>query len=100
MQFGLKIGLKRLATILAVAGAVLVLLPFLADLLGLAVGLSLGAVVIVGYAIFLVGMPLFFWIMGEAGYRVFLKPYVRAWHINRIRNSRALKEVIQRGHDE
>ncbi|HEU4417201.1 MAG TPA: hypothetical protein VFT65_20605 [Candidatus Angelobacter sp.] len=88
--------MKRFAKHLLVATIIIVSLPFLAQLLGIALGLSFTAIIICGYAIFLIGMPLFFWIMGEAGYRVFFKPYVRAWHINRIRNARALKEAIER----
>lgn len=92
--------MKPLAKYLLVAAIVIVTLPLLAQVLAIVLGLSFAAILIVGYAIFLIGMPLFFWIMGEAGYRVFLKPYVRAWHINRIRNARALKEVIQRSREE
>ena len=91
---------KRLPVMLVVAGALVVVLPVLARALG--VGLSLGvvlvylSVVLAGYAIFLVGMPFFFWIIGEACYRTFIKPYYRAWHIHRIRNRRLWDEVVTR----
>jgi len=51
---------------------------------------------IVGYAIFLIGMPLFFWIIAEAGYRVFLKAYIRALRIRKIRERRLLNEAASR----
>lgn len=54
------------------------------------------AVIIAGILIFLVGMPLFFWIMGEAGYKVFLRPFVRALRIRKIRERRLLMEAAAR----
>jgi hypothetical protein len=96
-----KLGPKHVPVFLALAGFVVLVLLVLRNALGL--GLSLGAVlyyllvVLAGYAIFLIGMPFFFWIIGEAGYRTFLKPYVRALHIRRIRNQRLLDEAAARG---
>jgi hypothetical protein len=60
------------------------------------VSLSLLAIEMTGVLIFLVGMPLFFWVMGEAGYKVFLRPYVRAFRIRTIRDRRLLREAAAR----
>ena len=91
---------KRLPAILAVAGVLVVVLLVMGRALsnGLSPAAVLGYVLVAvaGYVVFLVGMPLFFWIVGEAGYRTFLKPYVRAWHIQRIRNKRLWDEVASR----
>lgn len=87
---------KKFVIVLACVIAVFVLLPLLAELLGLAVGLSVLLLEIAGCFIFLVCIPLFFWIMGEAGYKVFLRPFVRARHIRKIRSRRLLLEAAAR----
>jgi uncharacterized membrane protein len=89
----------RIITIIAVVVAILALLPLLADLLSVAIGVSFLTIEIVGLFIFLVGMPLFFWIMSEAGYRVFLRPYMRARRIRIIRNRRLMFEAAARSDD-
>ncbi len=96
MRPRLKIWLKRFASAFAIAVAVFVLLPLLAKLIGLALGLSFGVIVLAGYAILLVGIPFFLWIMAEAGYRVFLKPSLRARRIRGIRNRRLWREAAAR----
>jgi hypothetical protein len=87
---------KRGVIVLACVVAALVLLPVLARLLGLAVGISFLAIQIVGYVILFVGLPFFVWMMGEAGYRVFLRPLVRARRIRKMRNRRLLLEAAAR----
>ena len=91
---------KRLPAMLAVAGVLVVVLLVMGRALsnGLSPAAVLGYVLVAvaGYVVFLVGMPLFFWIVGEAGYRTFLKPYVRVWRIQRIRNKRLWDEVASR----
>ena len=74
--------------------------PVTAKFAGLGPGILLVILIVLGYLVFVVGMPFFAWIMGEAGYKVFLKPYVRAWRINRIRNARYLREALERGKEE
>jgi hypothetical protein len=98
MPFATKLWLKRLLFWLVAAAVVVLLSRLIAGLLGLALGLSLLLLEGLGWAIFLVGMPFFFWVIGEAVYRIFIKPYVRAWHINRIRHVRLLREAVERGH--
>lgn len=91
---------KSLAGILAVAGLLFVVVLVLGKALG--VGVSPAMIVgylllaLAGYAVFAVGMPFLFWIVGEAGYRTLLKPYLRAWHIRRIRNKRLWDEAAAR----
>jgi hypothetical protein len=42
-------------------------------------------------------LPLMFYALLRFAYSVFLRPYLRVWHINRIRNTRYMKDVIRRG---
>ena len=79
--------LKRIGFWLVVLALFLLLSPVIARIAGVGLGLASLAIIILGYLILVVGMPFFAWIIGEAGYKVFLKPYVRAWRINRIRNA-------------
>jgi hypothetical protein len=87
---------KQIVILFLVLIVVFLLLPLLAQLLGFAVGLSFLAVEIIGILIFVVGIPLFFLVMSEAGYRVFLRPFMRALHIRKIRNRRLLFEAATR----
>jgi hypothetical protein len=108
MPSGSKLWLKRLAAWLATTALLLLLLPMLDRTLGLGSIVSVGLLMLLGYAIVLLGIPFFivgipfaFWVMGENVYRVLFKPYVRAWHINHIRNSRLLREAsARRGNSE
>lgn len=95
-----KVWLKRTLLWLAVAAVLVLLLPLLGQLMGIGLALVLVIVSLAGYAIFLVGMPLFFWIMGEAGFRIFIQPYYRAWRIQRIRNRRLWDEAAARGQSD
>ena len=72
--------------------------PLLARVLGLTVGLSILAFQFIGYAAYCVLMLLFFWIMTEAGYKVFLRPSIRARRIRKIRDKRLRLEAAVRGH--
>lgn len=93
---------KPIVDMLAIAG----LLAIVLLVVGRALRANLSSAVVLGYllaalaayALFLVCMPVFFWIIGEAGYRTFLKPYLRAWHIRRIRNKRLWDEASARDH--
>lgn len=76
------------------------LFPVTARIAGVGLSVLLLVLMVVGYLIFVFGMPFFAWIMGEAGYKVLLKPYVRAWRINRIRNARYLREALERGKED
>jgi hypothetical protein len=92
--------LKRIGFWLVVLALFLLLSPVIARIAGVGLGIASLAIIILGYLILFVGMPFFAWIIGEAGYKVFLKPYVRAWRINRIRNARYLREAMERGKED
>ena len=92
---------KRLsprAVIVALAlVAAFALIPILRSALGAGVGVALAAVYVLAYLFAVVMLPLMFFALMRFAYSLFLRPYVRAWHINRIRNARYLKEVVGRG---
>jgi hypothetical protein len=100
MRPGTQAWLNRVGPLLVLAVVAALLFPAAKGIAGIGVGLLLLALMVIGYLIFVVGMPFFAWIMGEAGYKVFLKPYVRAWRINRIRNARYLREALERGKEK
>jgi predicted ABC-type exoprotein transport system permease subunit len=91
---------KPIVGTLAIAGLLAVVLLVVSRALraelSLAVVLGYLLAAFAAYALFLICMPFFFWIVGEAGYRTFLRPYLRAWHIRRIRNKRLWDEAAAR----
>jgi hypothetical protein len=91
-----KSWLKRLAIASVAVLLLWFLLPLVAGLIGLALGLSLSVIALFGYLVLFVGLPFVVWILAESIYRVFLKAYIRAWHINRIRDARYMKEATER----
>lgn len=84
------------AVVLVIVAVACILLPLAAKFLGLAVGLSFLALQIAGYIFLCIFMLLFFWIMAEAGYKVFLRSWVRARRIRKIRNRRLMFEAAAR----
>jgi hypothetical protein len=96
LKSSLKVWLKRLAIATAVAILLWLLLPLVAGLIGLAFGFSISVIALIGWVILFGGLPFLVWILAESIYRVFLKVYVRAWRINRIRNTRYMKEPAER----
>ena len=60
------------------------------------VGIAAGAVYVLDYLFAVVMVPLMFFALVRFEYSVFIRPYLRAWHINRIRNQRYMKDVIRR----
>jgi membrane protein implicated in regulation of membrane protease activity len=71
-------------------------IPMLRSALRSGVGIAAGAVYVVAYLFAVVMLPLMFFALARFAYSVFLRPYLRAWHINRIRNARYMKDVIRR----
>jgi hypothetical protein len=71
-------------------------IPILRSALSAGVGIAAGVVYILAYLFAVVMLPLMFFALMRFAYSVFLRPYLRAWHINRIRHARYLKEVIRR----
>jgi membrane protein implicated in regulation of membrane protease activity len=92
---------KRLAPRIIILGLVLVailaLFPILRSALRAGVGIASGTVDVLAYVFAVVMLPLIVFALMRFAYSLFLRPYLRAWHINRIRNQRYLKDVIRRG---
>ena len=72
-------------------------IPMLRSALHTGIGIAEGAVYILAYLFAVVMLPLMFYALMRFAYSVFLRPYLRAWHINRIRNARYMNDVIRRG---
>jgi hypothetical protein len=72
-------------------------IPMLRSALAAGAGIAAGIVYVLAYLYAVVMLPLMFYALVRFAYSVFLRPYLRAWHINRIRNARYMKEVISRG---
>ena len=72
-------------------------IPMLRSALRSGVGIAAGAVYVLAYLFAVVMLPLMFYALMRFAYSVFLRPYLRVWHINRIRNARYMKDVIRRG---
>jgi len=73
-------------------------IPMLRSALHSGAGIAAGVVDVLAYLFAVVMLPLMFYALMRFAYSVFLRPYLRAWHINRIRNARYMKDVIRRGH--
>jgi hypothetical protein len=71
-------------------------IPMLRSALRSGVGIFAGIVYVLAYLFAVVMLPLMFFAIMRFGYSLFLRPYLRAWHINRIRNARYMKDVIRR----
>jgi hypothetical protein len=91
---------QRAVLLILIVVAVFVLHPYLAAAMGAGAGLVLGTVYLLAYLFAVVMLPLMFFVLMKFAYSVFARPFVRAWHINRIRNKRYMKEVIHRGRME
>lgn len=93
--------LKPWAVILVlVLLAAFALVPMLRSALRTGIGIAEGTVYILAYLFAVVMLPLMFYALIRFAYSVFLRTYLRAWHINRIRNARYMKDVIRRGRGE
>lgn len=77
--------------------AAFALVPMLRSALRTGIGIAEGAVYILAYLFAVVMLPLMFYALIRFAYSVFLRPYIRVWRINRIRNARYMKDVIRRG---
>jgi len=90
--------LKPQAVILVlVLLAAFAFVPMLRSALRSGVGIAAGIVYVLAYLFAVVMLPLMFYALIRFAYSVFLRPYLRAWRINRIRNDRYMKDVIRRG---
>jgi hypothetical protein len=87
----------RLLLLALVLLAAFALSPLLRAALRAGIGVALAVVYVLAYLFAVVMLPLMFFALMRFAYSLFFRPYLRAWHINRIRNARYLKEVIRRG---
>jgi hypothetical protein len=89
--------IRRIGIALFLALLAVVLFPSLREIAGLGLGLGIKLVGWLGDVFVFAGIPLFLaWIICDVAYPVLLKPYVRAWHINHLRNARYLREAAER----
>ena len=88
---------QRAVLLVLIVVVMFVLRPYLSAALGAGAGLVLGTIYLLAYLFAVVMLPLIFFTLMKFAYSVFARPFVRAWHINRIRNKRYMKEVIRRG---
>ena len=72
-------------------------IPMLRSALRAGAGVAATAVYVLAYLFAVVMLPLMFYALMRFAYSVFLRPYLRVWRINRIRNDRYMKDVIRRG---
>jgi hypothetical protein len=72
-------------------------IPVLRSALRAGMGAATTVVYVLAYLFAVVMLPLMFFALARFGYSVFLRPYLRVWRINRIRNERYMKDVIRRG---
>lgn len=96
MDSSLYVWVRRIGIPLLVGAAVIAVLPGSARFLGPAFGVAAWTAAAVGYICIFVGIPFLLILVGKAGYRVVLKPYVRAWRIRTIRDRRLLREAAAR----
>ena len=91
---------KRLApravVLVLILLAAFTFIPMLRSALRSGVGIAASVVYVLAYLFAVVMLPLMFFALARFAYSVFLRPYLRAWHINRIRNASYLKDVIRR----
>jgi hypothetical protein len=90
----------RIIVLVLVLLAGFALSPMLLSALRAGAGIAAGAVYVLAYLFAVVILPLMLFALLKFAYSLFVRPYLRVWHINRIRNARYLKEVIRRGHRE
>lgn len=90
----------RAVLVVLVLIAVVALTPMLRSALRAGAGIAADVVYVLAYLFAVVMLPLMFYALMRFAYSVFLRPYLRVWHINRIRNTRYMKEVIRRGQRE
>jgi hypothetical protein len=87
----------RIIILVLVLLAMFAFVPMLRSALRAGVGFAAGTVYVLAYIFAVVMLPLMFFALLRFAYSLFFRPYLRAWHINRIRNQRYLKDVIRRG---
>jgi hypothetical protein len=89
---------KWLAALVLVAVATYLFRPLAGEALRAGAGLVTAILYLAAYLFVILALPLGALWLFMFVYSLFLRPWVRAWHINRIRNARLLQEVLERGH--
>jgi hypothetical protein len=92
----LNVWVRRIAVLLVVAVAAVLLVPLSARIFGPVLGIAAWAGAAFGYVCIVVGIPFLLWIIGRPGYRTFIRPYVRARRIRLITQRRLLREAASR----
>jgi hypothetical protein len=87
----------RTVILVLIVLAAFAFIPVLRSALRAGVGVAATVVYVLAYLFAVVMLPLMFYALARFGYSVFLRPYLRVWRINRIRNERYMKDVIRRG---
>jgi hypothetical protein len=87
----------KVAILVLILLAAFIFIPMLRSALRSGVGIAADIVYVLAYLFAVVMLPLMFYALMRFAYSVFLRPYLRAWHINRIRNARYMEDVIRRG---
>jgi len=87
----------RTAILILIVLAAFAFIPMLRSALRAGAGVAATAVYVLAYLFAVVMLPLMFYALMRFAYSVFLRPYLRVWRINRIRNDRYMKDVIRRG---
>jgi hypothetical protein len=77
--------------------AAFALSPILRSAMRAGTAAAVGALYVLAYLFAVVMLPLMFFTLLRFAYSLFLRTYLRAWHINRIRNARYMQEVLRRG---
>lgn len=87
---------QRLAIVAMAASLIYLFLPSMAGVINAGLNFSVAALYLLAFLLMIVAVPLTTVWLFSFVYSVVAKPYVRAWHINRIRNARDLKEAAER----
>jgi hypothetical protein len=91
-----KLWSQRAAFVVLAALAGYFFFPSLDAAIKTGVGLALALLYLLAFLLIVIVLPaVTIWLMGFV-YSRLLRPYVRAWHINRIRNARLLRETLAR----
>jgi len=88
---------SRTVILVLIVLAAFAFIPMLRSALRAGAGVAATVVYVLAYLFAVVMLPLMFYALMRFAYSVFLRPYLRVWHINRIRNARYMKDVIRRG---
>jgi hypothetical protein len=94
-----KLWSQRAAFVVLAAFIGFLFFPSLAAAARTGAGLAFALLYLLAFLLIVMVIPaVTIWLMSFV-YSVLLRPYVRAWHINRIRNARYLRDAVERGEE-